>query len=146
VGASGREAVCIWLTGRPGAGKSTIGRALAHDLAGTGTRVVLVDDDTRRHLVEGSAAIAWLVRTLTGCGVTVVVAADLPSRDEREHVRAATGRFAEVFVDGGSTDSEQGGGYEEPFAPELRVPTHDRDPAASIALLTSWLEHSGVLG
>jgi len=74
--------------------------------------------------------------------VDVVVSADLSTRAERDDLRSALGRFAEVFVDrAGLRDDE----YEEPFAPELRVPTHDRDARASIAQVVSWLEDSGLL-
>lgn len=139
-------ATCLWLTGRAGSGKSTIAHAVADELGRAGLAVALLDEDERRHLVDGPESIVWLARVLTDGGVTAVVAADLPSRDDREHVREAVTHFVEVFVDGGAADSGDDDGYEEPFAPELRVPTHDREPAASIALVISWLEHSGVLG
>jgi adenylylsulfate kinase-like enzyme len=133
--------VCLWLTGPPGSGKTTIARAVVHQLEQTGVPVVLLDEDERANLAEGIDPVAWFVGALVRCGITVVVAADVPRRDDREHVRDRTNRFAEVFVDGGRPDDD----YEEPFAPELRVPTRDRDPAASIALVTSWLEHVGAL-
>lgn len=137
------DGLCIWLTGAAGAGKSTIARAVIAELERAGKRVALLDDDERRHLDDDVAALAWFVSTLTDRGVTVVVAADAPRRDDREHVREHVARFAELFVDGGAGTGTDA--YEEPFAPELRVPTHDRDPAASIALVVSWLEHVGAL-
>ncbi|MEX0663972.1 MAG: adenylyl-sulfate kinase [Acidimicrobiia bacterium] len=137
-------ATCLWLTGRARAGKSTIARAVADELGRSGAAVVLLDEDVRSHLVDGRAPIAWLVRVLTEAGVTTIVASDLPARADREHVREAITQFVEVFVDGGGATSDDDS-YEEPFAPELRVPTHDREPTASIALVVSWLEHSGEL-
>ncbi len=106
--------------------------------------VVLLDEDVRRYLVDGLDSIAWLARVLTEGEVTVVVASDLPARDDREHVREAVARFAEVFIDGGASATDDDP-YQEPFAPELRVPTHDRDVAASVAQLLSWIEDSRVL-
>ncbi len=141
-------AMCLWLTGRPGSGKSTIGRAIASELKRAGLPVVILDEDELLHLVDGLEATVWLVRVLAEGGVTVVAAADRPDRDDREQVRAAVAKFVEVFVDGGSGAGASGTGddaYEEPFAPELRVPTHDREPSASIALVVSWLEHIGLL-
>ncbi len=135
--------MCLWLTGRVGSGKSTIARAVAAEFERAGLAVVLLDDPERRHLVDGLESVVWLVRAMPDGGVTTVVAADVPARDEREQVREAVTHFVEVFVDGGTTDT--GDGYEEPFAPELRVPTHDREPSASIALVISWLEHEGML-
>ncbi len=35
--------------------------------------------------------------------------------------------------------------YEAPYAPELRVPTHGRDVAASTAQVLSFLEDRGVI-
>jgi adenylylsulfate kinase-like enzyme len=136
-------ATCLWLTGRARSGKSTIARAVVNELERAGVAVVLLDDDVRRYLVDGRDSIAWLAHVLTDGGTTVVVASDLPARDDREHVREAVVRFAEVFVDGGDTNADDDG-YEEPFAAELRVPTHDRDVAASVAQLLSWLEDSGI--
>ena len=135
-------ATCLWLTGRTGAGKSTIARAVAEELRRAGVPLVLVDDDERGHLAVGTEPMVWLAKALTDAGVTTIVAADLPDRDDRDAVREAVTRFVEVFVDGASAEDD---GYEEPFAPELRVPTHDRESVASIALVVSWLEHEGVL-
>jgi adenylylsulfate kinase-like enzyme len=136
-------ALCLWLTGRGGSGKSTIARAVAEELERAGLPVVLLDRDEVRHLVDGIDSMLWLVRTLTEGGVTAVVASDVPDRDEREQVRSAVTQFVEVFVDDGTGSADDG--YEEPFAPELRVPTHDREQTASIAVVISWLEHTGVL-
>lgn len=136
--------MCLWLTGRAESGKSTIGRAVASEFDRAGLAVALLDEAEMSHLVGGLEATVWLVRLLTESGVTTVVAADRPDRDDRERVREAVADFVEVFVDGGASGAGAES-YEEPFAPELRVPTHDRDHDASIALVISWLEHTGVL-
>ena len=136
--------MCLWLTGRAGSGKSTIARAVARELERAGLAVALLDEDEMRHLGDGLGATVWLVRLLAESGITTVVAADRPDRDDRERVREAVGHFVEVIVDGGASDAGDDS-YEEPFAPELRVPTHDREPNASIALVISWLEHTGEL-
>jgi adenylylsulfate kinase len=133
-------AACIWLTGPKGAGKSTIARAVVDTLSSRGGRVALLDErDARSHLAEGISAMAWLCRLLVDNRVTVVAAVDLASRTERDRIRDEVPAFFEVFVDSGRAAD----GYEEPFAPELRLPTYDRDPAASIAQLVSWLEDAG---
>jgi adenylylsulfate kinase-like enzyme len=140
------ETACVWLTGRAGAGKSTIARAVGEQLRRRGRAVVEIDDeDAQAHLRADDpvGAVAWLARTLVGSGVVVVVALDTPERERRERVRTEVPGFVEVFVDGGGTRSDPA--YEEPFAPELRVPTRDRDAAASAAQVVSWLEDAGIV-
>jgi adenylylsulfate kinase-like enzyme len=131
------------MTGRRGAGKSTIARGLVDALHDRGHPAVLVDDpEASAYLQDGLEAIAWLCELLATSGVTTVVAADRPERNDREVVRALVPGFVEVYVDGGGDGDAD---YEEPFAPEVRVPTADRDAAASIAFVVSWLEDADVV-
>ena len=83
-------------------------------------------------------ALGWLVRLLTSTGAVVVVAADVPGRAARDRLRADVPGFVEIFVDSGPGE----GGYQEPVAPEVRVPTRDRSSEASVALVVSWLERN----
>jgi adenylylsulfate kinase len=138
-----RRGACIWLTGPAGSGKTTIARALTAALVGAGAPTALLDEHVRGHLADGRDALTWLTRLLADAGLLVVVALDLASRDDRERVRAGHSRFAEVFVDAGTDRTDER--YEEPFAPDLRVPTHDRSPEASTAVVLSFLEHAGWL-
>jgi adenylylsulfate kinase-like enzyme len=139
------QSACVWLTGRSGVGKSTIAAAVVAELRERGRPAAAIDEpEVGVHLDAGDpvGALTWLSRLLVDSGVVVVVAADTPARDRREQVRAQVPGFVEVFVDGrGRPDPT----YEEPFAPELRVPTHDRDPAASVAQIVSYLEDAGVV-
>jgi adenylylsulfate kinase len=132
----------VWLTGRSGAGRTTVGRGIVDELCRRGRAAVLLDEpEVRAHLGDGTASLVWLCRLLVGNGVTTVVAVDAPGRDERERIRAEIPGFVEVFIDRGRTDDP----FEEPVAPELRVPTHDRDARASVAQVLSWLEHAGLV-
>jgi adenylylsulfate kinase len=137
-------ATCIWLTGRAGAGKTTIARAVVGELQGRGRAAIVIDEaDARTHLSadDPSGSVTWLTSLLLTSGVVVVIAVDAPDRAARDRAREVLPGFVEVFIDGGAGPDDA---YEEPFAPELRVPTHDRDVAASVAQLVSWLEDSGV--
>ena len=135
------SAACLWLTGRPGSGRTTVGRGVVEELCRRGRAAVLLDEpEVRAHLGDGAGPLVWLCGLLVGSGVTTVVAVDAPGRDERERIRAEIPGFVEVFVDRGSTD----GVFEAPIAPELRVPTHDRDARASVAQVLSWLEDAGL--
>ncbi len=136
-------AACIWLTGPPGAGKRTIARGLVETMRTRGIDVATVDERVvSAYLSDGVDSLAWLCQLLVTHGVNVVVSVPLPTRDDRELVRDAVPGFVEVFVDRGQRDDD----YEEPFAPDLRVPTHDRVASASVAQLVSWLEDAGLVG
>jgi adenylylsulfate kinase len=145
---------CVWITGRAGSGKSTVARLVAAELRRRGARVALVDDrEVDAYLRRGDDghsfdALAWLSGLLGNAGVTAVVAAALPGRDDRETMRSVTERFVEVYVDTppelcrdrGAPDTP----YEEPFAPDLRVVTHDREPASTASQVVSHLERVGL--
>jgi adenylylsulfate kinase len=148
------ETCCVWLTGRSGSGKTTVGRAVVEQLRARHQSVALLDDEVRTYLAGGGtgdathAALAWLCRLLVTNGITVVVATGMPSRDDRERLRDEVPGLAELYLDApaelcaarvGRTDNT----YEEPFAPDLRIPTHGRQPAASAAQAVSFLEAEG---
>ena len=136
---------CVWLTGLSGVGKSTIAAGVVEQLRERGRPATVVDDpEVGRHLDADDpvGALTWLTRLLVESGVVVVVAVDTPARDRREQLRTQVPGFVEVFVDGRGRPDDT---YEEPFAPELRVPTHDRESAASVAQIVSFLEDAGVM-
>ncbi len=138
-----RTGACVWLTGRSGAGKTTVAIAVVDELRRRGAPVALIDAaDVSAHLstAEPIDALGWLARLFTTTGAIVVVAADDPRRAARDRVRAEVPGFVEIFVDGGAARDH----YEEPIAPELRVPTHDRSVEASSAQVVSWLERAGI--
>ena len=144
-------AACLWLTGRRGAGKRTIGAAVAQAVQTDALACALLDAEAlSAHLAHGPtdgglASLAWLVRLLTENGVTTIVTVDTPRRADRDALRAEVPAFVEVFVDAPTDVCTARAGvadllYEEPIAPDLRIPTHDRDARASAAQLLSYLE------
>ena len=104
----------VWLTGLPSAGKSTIARALAERLAGTGRAVEVLDgDEVREFLTQGLgfsredrdtniSRIGFVGELLASHGVLVLTAAIAPYADVRAKVRArhdeAGTRYVEVYV------------------------------------------------
>ena len=152
----GADGVCVWLTGRRGSGRTSVGRLVVEELTRRGRPAVLLDDDDpdlRLYLAPDDTgsqlpAVAWLAAVLVGNGVVAVVSAATPGHAARDDVRARIGRFVEVHVDApvdvcvarvGTADT-----YEEPYAPEVRVPTHDRTPRAGAAQVVSYLEAAGI--
>jgi adenylylsulfate kinase-like enzyme len=138
-----RTGACVWLTGRPGSGKTTIGVAVVDELRRRGTQAALIDEpEVVTHLSsdEPIDALGWLARLVTATGAIVVITSDDPRRATRDRLRSEVPGFVEIFVDGGPGRDQ----YEEPVAPELRVPTHDRSAAASVAQVVSWLERNVV--
>ena len=107
-----RAPVCVWLTGLPASGKTTLARALVASLRARGRPVLWLDgDDLRPHLAgagryddEGRdafyGALAHLARLGHEGGSDVVVSATAHKRVWRERARAAIapGRFIEVWV------------------------------------------------
>jgi adenylylsulfate kinase len=111
--------------------------------------------------------IGWVAALLARNGVVAVTAAISPYRSVRDEVRAQIEHFVEVFVDTPLDVCEQrdvkglysrarageipeftgvSDPYEAPLAPEVRVETHDRDPAASAEQVIAYLEGVGLAG
>ncbi|HKP86714.1 MAG TPA: adenylyl-sulfate kinase [Blastocatellia bacterium] len=110
----GSKGQVIWLTGLSGAGKTTLARALRHELIAAGHRVEILDgDEVREGLSRGLGfsredretnvrRIGFVARLLARNGVIVLASAISPYRQSRDDVRRATEsdgvRFIEVFV------------------------------------------------
>jgi bifunctional enzyme CysN/CysC len=109
----GQRPICIWLTGLPGAGKSTLANALEGRLHGMGRHTYLLDGDNVRHglssdlgftdidRAENIRRVAQVAHLMVDAGLIVVVAFISPFRAERIFARSLfePGEFYEVFVD-----------------------------------------------
>ena len=109
---TGQTGFTVWLTGLSGAGKTTIGHAVAAELERRGLHVEVLDGDVvRTHLSKGLGfshedrdtnieRIGWVASRLTRHGAAVVVAAISPYDTTRKRVRALVeeqGPFVEVL-------------------------------------------------
>ncbi|GAB2915314.1 hypothetical protein GCM10027093_62420 [Paraburkholderia jirisanensis] len=117
VSASG---VVIWLTGLPGAGKSTIANALSRELHERGNACFVLDgDDIRGGLnsdlgfsakdrLENVRRIAHVAKLIASRGQVVIVAAITPTHVARALARQIVGAtFREVFVNTPAAVCEQ---------------------------------------
>ena len=102
----------VWLTGLPGAGKTTIARAVNKRLRDTGQMAIVLDGDELRDglcadlgfspadRMENVRRAGDVARLLFDQGAIVLCAFVSPYRESRDHVRALLPptRFIETFV------------------------------------------------
>lgn len=105
--------MCLWFTGLPGSGKSTIANLVEKKLLAEGRHTYLLDGDNIRHglnrdlgfseadRVENIRRVAEVARLMVDAGLIVLVSFISPFRAERRLARSlmAPGAFVEVFVD-----------------------------------------------
>jgi bifunctional enzyme CysN/CysC len=109
----GQRPFVVWLTGLPGAGKSTVANMLERRLYALGKHTFMLDGDNIRHglskdlgftpsdRAENNRRAGEVARLLTEAGLIVVAAFVSPFRADRETARNLFGEgdFVEVFVD-----------------------------------------------
>lgn len=101
---------CVWLTGLPSAGKTSLANALLPRLAGRGWEVEVLDgDDVRRSPSSElgfdrksreahARRVMYLAKALAWNGGIPIVALISPYRTSRAEARREIGRFVEVYV------------------------------------------------
>jgi adenylylsulfate kinase len=149
----------VWLTGLPGAGKTTLARALERRLRGEGRRVRILDADedrvegrTEEGLVygaeDGVVRIGLAAEVLARNGIVAVVPVFAPHADSRASVRARHARsgtpYLEVHVAApadGSVDP-----HEAPASPpDLRIDSHRQTLDESAGALYALLAGKGLV-
>ncbi|MGA7923769.1 MAG: adenylyl-sulfate kinase [Thermoplasmata archaeon] len=110
-GDGGAPGFIVWVEGLPGAGKSTMARALSQKLSAAGWKVEVLDGDelrgtffpeltfSRKDREAHARRVSQFARILARNGVVVIAAMITPYETSRQTVRANVGsRFVEVWV------------------------------------------------
>jgi len=142
-GPSPRLGFCIWLTGLPSAGKTTIAKELLGPLRGSGWFAELLDgDEIRKGLSSDlgfdrkaremhAGRVAFVAKVLVRNGAIPIVALISPYRSSRARARDEIGRFVEVYVNTPIDVCEQRdvkGLYKKARAGEIKEMTGVDDP------------------
>lgn len=102
---------CLWLTGLPSAGKTTIGQVLVQRLRERGWFAELLDGDEIRKGLSAdlgfdrvsreahAGRVAFVAKLLARNGAIPIVALISPYRTSRARARETIGRFVEIYVD-----------------------------------------------
>jgi bifunctional enzyme CysN/CysC len=112
---------CLWLTGLPGAGKSTIANLLEKQLFASGRHTYILDGDNIRHglsrglgfteadRVENIRRAMEVARLFVDAGLIVIVAFISPYRAERHLARSRfePDEFAEIHIDASLEECER---------------------------------------
>ena len=173
-----QEGFVVWMTGLSGAGKTTIALDLVAALQARGLRVERLDGDVVRESLTKdlgfSAAdrrtnierITFVARLLSRNGVACICAFISPYQEVRDHVRANTTNFLEVFIDApletvmardvkGLYEKAIAGeipnftGISDPFEapqnPDIHVRTDRQSVDESVAQILTDLENRGFI-
>ena len=101
---------CVWVTGLPGSGKSSVARALINKLKKRGIHAQIVSSDMLREVVTPAptyseeerdmvyGAIVFVAELLTRNGVNVVIDATANRRKYRDDARRQIPRFMEAYL------------------------------------------------
>ncbi len=137
------QGFCLWLTGLPSAGKTTIGKVLVDRLTQRGWFTELLDGDEIRKGLSAdlgfdrasreahAGRVAFVAKLLARNGAIPIVALISPYRSSRARARETIGRFVEIYVNTPLTVCEERdvkGLYKRARAGEIREMTGVDDP------------------
>jgi adenylylsulfate kinase len=138
-----RKGFCLWLTGLPSAGKTTIAKELLPRFRARGWPVELLDGDEVRQGLSADLGfdrlsretharrVTFVAKLLARNGAIPIVALISPYRSSRSRARQEIGRFVEVYVNTPLATCQQRdvkGLYRKALAGEIKEMTGVDDP------------------
>lgn len=106
-----RDGWCVWITGLPGSGKSTVAETLVKFLLQKGVRAQLLSSDELRKVLTPKptysleerdivyATLVYIAKLLTKNGVNVVIDATGNLRRYRDNARNQIPKFMEAYLE-----------------------------------------------
>lgn len=137
------QAFTVWFTGRPKAGKTTLGGLLCRALKDLGLATEFLDGDALRRALSPELGFsaqdrrthalrtAYLAGLLNRHGVICVVGLISPQAETRREVRRRLGEFVEVYLDcplEQAINRDQTGLYQKALAGQIKNLTGLDDP------------------
>ncbi|MEM3382812.1 MAG: adenylyl-sulfate kinase [Nitrososphaerales archaeon] len=104
------EGWCVWLTGLPGSGKSTVAKVLMDKLKSNKIKAQIISSDELRKVITPEpkyteeereivyGAIVYIAKILTKNGVNVIIDATGNRRKYREKARKEIKNFFEIYL------------------------------------------------
>lgn len=168
----------LWMTGLSGAGKTTIALILEQELRARGVKIERLDGDVVRESLtrdlgfskedreKNIERVAFVAKLLSRNGVGCICSFISPYQAVRDHVRANTTNFLEVFIDAplevvinrdvkgmykkaiaGEIPNFTGisDPFEAPDNPDIHVRTDQQTPSESASFILSKLEALGFI-
>jgi adenylylsulfate kinase len=161
-----QEGFALWLTGRPGPGKSTVARLLGDALRARGHAVELLDGQSEHAALDGRTLPSALLRSKPAAerGAVAIVSTASPSQATRAEARRGVERLVEVYVtdapaspvppraDAGSVEATVAVGHEPaasrpdvPPAPDVVIESGRESPDEIAKRVLGTLERLGYL-